>query len=92
MEAASMKRPIIATNVPGCREIVLDGKNGFLCDVRDTSSLIACMMHMLSLSEDVLTAYGEYGREHVVAQFDEKKTIDLYKNKLQEYFLTEEHE
>jgi glycosyltransferase involved in cell wall biosynthesis len=89
MEAASMKRPIIATNVPGCREIVLDGKNGFLCDVRDTSSLIACMMHMLSLSEDVLTAYGEYGREHVVAQFYEKKTIDLYKNKLQEYFLSE---
>ena len=50
LEAAAMERPIIASNVPGCREIVVDGTNGFLCEPQNTSSLIACMMHMLSLN------------------------------------------
>lgn len=90
MEAASMERPIIATNVPGCREIVIDGHNGFLCEVQDTNSLIACMMHMLSLSEIELTAFGKNGRTHVLQHFDEQKTIALYKHKLQEFFLADE--
>lgn len=92
LEAASMERPIIATNVPGCREIVIDNYNGFLCEAQDTNSLIACMMHMLSLSPTELTSFGKNGRSHVLQQFDEQKTIALYKHKLQEYFLTEEHE
>ena len=92
LEAASMERPIIATNVPGCREIVIDNYNGFLCEAQDTNSLIACMMHMLSLSPTELTSFGKNGRSHVLQQFDEQKTIALYRHKLQEYFLTEEHE
>ena len=92
LEAASMERPIIASNVPGCREIVIDNYNGFLCEAQDTNSLIACMMHMLSLSPTELTSFGKNGRSHVLQQFDEQKTIALYKHKLQEYFLTEEHE
>ena len=90
MEAASMERPIIATNVPGCREMVIDGHNGFLCEAQDTNSLIACMMHMLSLSEIELKAFGKNGRTHVLRYFDEQLTISLYKHKLQEFFLTDE--
>jgi glycosyltransferase involved in cell wall biosynthesis len=90
MEAASMERPIIATNVPGCREMVIDGHNGFLCEAQDTNSLIACMMHMLSLSEIELKAFGKNGRTHVLRYFDEQLTIALYKHKLQEFFLTDE--
>lgn len=92
LEAAAMERPIIATNVPGCREIVIDGHNGFLCEAQDTNSLIACMMHMLSLSSMELIEFGKNGRARVLEQFDEQKTIALYKHKLQEYFLTEGHE
>lgn len=92
MEAASMERPIIATNVPGCREIVIDGHNGFLCEVQDTNSLIACMMHMLSLSEIELTAFGKNGRTHVLQHFDEQRIINVYKHKLQEFFLTDSEE
>ena len=77
LEAASMERPIIATNVPGCREIVIDNYNGFLCEAQDTNSLIACMMHMLSLSPTELTSFGKNGRSHVLQQFDEQKTIAL---------------
>ena len=92
LEAASMERPIIASNVPGCREIVIEGYNGFLCEAQDTNSLIACMMHMLSISQVELEAFGKNGRTHVIKHFDEQKTIALYKRKLQEYLLTENHE
>ena len=47
LEAAAMARPLIATDVPGCREVVENGINGFLCQVRDSESL-AKAMKMLS--------------------------------------------
>lgn len=85
LEAASMERPIIASNVPGCREIVMDGVNGFLCEVQNTSSLIACMMHMLALPEEARNVFGKNGRELVHRLYDEKIIIQLYKEKLVEF-------
>lgn len=92
LEAASMERPIIATDVPGCREIVIDGYNGFLCEVQDTKSLVMCMMHILALPQEERDKFGKRGREHVLKNFDEKKTIDIYKNTLREHFLIENKE
>lgn len=85
LEAAAMERPIIASNVPGCREIVVDGTNGFLCEPQNTSSLIACMMHMLSLSNEIREVFGHNGRERVLQMYDEKIIIQLYKDKLNEF-------
>ena len=84
MEAASMKRPIIASNVPGCNEIVVDGENGFLCESQNVSSLIACMMHMLSLTEEERLKFGENGRKRIVQYYDEQMVIQKYKEKLLE--------
>ena len=39
LEAAAMERPLIASDVPGCRDVVDDGVNGFLCSARDAVSL-----------------------------------------------------
>lgn len=89
LEAAAMEKPIIASNVPGCREIVIDRENGFLCKPQDTNSLIACMMHMLSLSQEERNAFGQKGREIVQRLFDEKIIINLYKRKLSEFILEE---
>jgi glycosyltransferase involved in cell wall biosynthesis len=89
LEAAAMERPIIASNVPGCREVVVDGSNGFLCEVRNISSLIVCMMHMLALPEEVRVLFGRNGRELVRRLYDEKLIVQLYKEKLIE-FLPEE--
>lgn len=89
LEAAAMERPIIASNVPGCREVVVDGSNGFLCEVRNISSLIVCMMHMLALPEEVRVLFGRNGRELVRRLYDEKLIVQLYKEKLIE-FLSEE--
>jgi len=80
LEAASMKRPMIATNVPGCKEIVTDGENGFLCEPQDVTGLAACMMHMLSLSENERITFGENARKKVCLHYDEKKIIQRYAN------------
>lgn len=82
LEAAAMEKPIIATNVPGCREVVVNEVNGFLCEPQDTNSLIACMMHILSLSEDELKTFGVNGRERVRQLYDEQLIIQLYKDRL----------
>ena len=86
MEAASMKRPIIASNVPGCREVVIDGKNGFLCLKKNVNSLVASMEKMLTLSQQELIDMGAAGREHVLQLFDEQKIIAIYQQQLEKYF------
>ena len=89
LKAASMERPIIASNVPGCREIVVDGITGFLCEPQSVNTLIACMMHMLSLSEEIRKEFGQNARDRVCQLFDEKKIIHLYQDKLNEFLSPE---
>lgn len=47
LEAASMERPSIASDVTGCREIITDRKTGFLCKVKDAEDLAEKMIQML---------------------------------------------
>ena len=84
MEAASMQRPIIASAVPGCKEIVRDGENGFVCEPHDVNSLVACMMHMLSLSDKERQQFGAMGRRWVVQCYDEQIVIQRYIDKISE--------
>ena len=86
LEAAAMEKPLITTNVPGCKEVVDDGINGYLCEVKDTISLLEAMQKMLSLSEDERHAFGKRGREKVICEFEEKLVIDKYKKALLEIF------
>ncbi len=67
-----MAKPIITTNAVGCREVVDDGINGFLCEPRSVDDLMAKMEKML------LVQMGLNGREKVLKQFDEKVVIDHY--------------
>ena len=50
LEAASMARPLIATDVTGCRDIVEDGVNGLLCKVKDGKDLAEKMKRMMDTS------------------------------------------
>jgi len=79
LEAASMAKPIITTNVPGCREVVDDGINGYLCEVKDADSLAEQMEKMILLSEVERREMGRRGREKVMKEFDEKIVIGKYK-------------
>jgi glycosyltransferase involved in cell wall biosynthesis len=78
LEAASMARPLIATNVTGCRDIVEDGVNGLLCRVKDGKDLADKMEQMMRLPAAERTMMGQKGREKMIREFDKKKVIEIY--------------
>jgi glycosyltransferase involved in cell wall biosynthesis len=80
MEASAMGRPIVATDVPGCREVVAHGVNGLLCELRDAGSLADRLAQMLDMSGEARRAMGERGRQKVMAEFDERVVINQYKD------------
>lgn len=72
LEAASAGLPIIATNVPGCREIVREGVNGFLIPPRDPLALVAALKIMLH-DPKRRESMGRESRQLVEAFFSEEK-------------------
>jgi glycosyltransferase involved in cell wall biosynthesis len=78
LEAAAMGKPIITTDAVGCREVVDDGVNGYLCEVRDAEDLAAKMLCMIELSPSERAAMGAAGRKKMELQFDESIVIDKY--------------
>ena len=73
-----MSKPIIATDVAGCREVVVDGVNGFLCEARSSQSLATCLEKFVRLSVEERRSLGAAGRHRVETSFDEKIVIDHY--------------
>jgi glycosyltransferase involved in cell wall biosynthesis len=84
MEASAMGRPIVATDVPGCREVVADGVNGLLCEARNVESLAATLAQMLDMSDDERRAMAGRGREKVAQEFDERVVVERYKSLIQQ--------
>jgi len=78
LEAAAMARPIVATDVAGCREVVRHGDNGLLCRPRDAASLADAMRQMASMPPEALAAMGRRGRERVESEFDERLIVRHY--------------
>ena len=78
LEAGAMGRPLIATDAPGCRNVVEDGVNGYLCAVRDASSLAAAMRRLTELPPAMRRAMGESARRKVQEQFSEERVVNAY--------------
>lgn len=78
LEAAAMARPMIATDVPGCRDIVRDGENGMLCDVRSPLALARAMETMLELGPAERQAMGRRARNRVEKEFDQALVVKAY--------------
>jgi glycosyltransferase involved in cell wall biosynthesis len=78
LEAAAMARPIVTTDSVGCREVVDDGVNGYLCKPKDASDLADKMKRIVSMTNAERAAMGLRGREKVERQFDEKIVILKY--------------
>lgn len=83
LEAAAMARPIITTDAVGCREVVDDGVNGYLCKVGDAGDLAKKMKRMLSLSLDQRLKMGRNGRLKIEREFDERLVIKKYLDAIQ---------
>ncbi len=79
LEAGAMARPTIATDVPGCRDVVVDGQTGLLCRVRDAHDLAAKMETMLALPTAIRVAMGKAARANVARRFGEAVVIDRYR-------------
>ena len=73
-----MAKPIVTTDVPGCRNVVDDGVNGYLCEVKNAYDLAVKMEMMLNLTNEQRKSMGNAGREKVVRYFDENIVINKY--------------
>jgi glycosyltransferase involved in cell wall biosynthesis len=85
LEAASCGRPIVTTDVPGCREIVHDGDNGFLVEARNAAALADALAKLLA-NPELRQQMGQRGRERVLNEFSQEiivaQVLTLYRKVL----------
>ena len=85
LEAAASARPIVATHVPGCREIVRPGVNGLLVPPRDSDALARAIRKLLS-SKQQRERFGQAGRKIAISEFAQEivveQTLELYRELL----------
>jgi glycosyltransferase involved in cell wall biosynthesis len=81
LEAMACARPIVTTDVPGCREVVVPGETGLLVPVRDAAALARGIMTLLD-DEALRRAFGRNARERAVAEFGTEmiatQTLQVY--------------
>jgi glycosyltransferase involved in cell wall biosynthesis len=78
LESAGMGKPLITTDIAGCKQTVDDGINGFLCEVKNGQDLADKMRQMAQLDDETLRNMGSASREKVVREFDEQIVIAKY--------------
>ena len=79
-----MEIPLIASDTAGCRDVVKDGENGYLCRLRDAVDLAYQMRRMMALSPGQRRKMGLAGRKRMVREFDENIVIGRYLETIQE--------
>jgi glycosyltransferase involved in cell wall biosynthesis len=78
IEAAAMGRPVITTDVPGCRAVVERGQTGLFCEVRSGESLAEACLKFLAMTSEERAAMGRAGRLRMEEHYDEKLVINAY--------------
>ena len=82
MEAASMELPIITSLNRGCKEVVLNHSNGYICNQHDPFDLADKMEKMINLSAEDRLKMGRNGRALVIRKFNIQKVIEEYERTL----------
>ena len=75
LECAAMGRPVITSNIAGCKEAVKNDVSGFLCERKNTNSLFEKMIQMCRLSFEERMAMGMAGRMRMEEHFDKKIVV-----------------
>lgn len=83
LEAAAMARPIVATDVPGCRDVVEDGRTGYLCRARDPEDLAAALLRMIEAGHGGRAHLGAAGRAKMEREYDEAHVVDIYRGTIE---------
>ena len=78
LEAESMGRPVITTNIYGCKEAVINEETGFLCEPKSADSLYEKLKQFIDLPYNEKEKMGLNAREYMVNKFDKKIVVDMY--------------
>lgn len=80
LEGAAMGKPLIATNVAGCKQAIDPGKNGLLCEVKDAQSLADAMRYFINMSPENRAKMGRESRAKAEREFDQRIVFEQYLN------------
>ncbi|MBO8143311.1 MAG: glycosyltransferase [Thermodesulfobacterium sp.] len=80
LEASASALPIVATDVGGNGEIVLDGETGFLVPPKDPDKLAQAMLRLMGMPEEERQAMGKAARKHIEANFSLDRVVDMWEN------------
>ena len=75
LEAAASGRPLITSDIPGCREAVEDGNSGYLCPAKDANALYGAMQRVMKLSVEQRSEMGCRGRERMEQRFSKTAVV-----------------
>ena len=75
LECAASGRPLITSNIPGCREAVIDGETGYLCEAQKSDSLYEAMKSMMNNNKEIRAEMGKAGRRFMEKNFDKKNVV-----------------
>lgn len=78
LEAGSMAKPLITTDAPGCRDIVIDRENGLLVEIKSVESLSRAMQEMLDMSPQDRAQMGARARQICIEKFSISRTLAHY--------------
>ncbi|MEO1291409.1 MAG: glycosyltransferase family 4 protein [Pseudomonadota bacterium] len=78
LEAAASGRPILTTDLPGCRDTLVPGESGLLCRPRDAGDLAANLSRLIDLGPEARARMGAASRKLAETRFDERLVIDAY--------------
>ncbi|RWP27944.1 glycosyltransferase family 4 protein [Mesorhizobium sp.] len=84
LEGGAMAKPLIATNVPGCKEVVDHAENGFLCRPRDAEDLASKMVEFAAMDYPSRISMGQKSRRKIETQFSETIVIEKYLSAIQQ--------
>ncbi len=82
LEAAAMGRPVLTSDIPGCRETVVDRETGYLCEAKNAEDLYEKMKIVLEATDEELEAMGRRARLHVTQCFDKQMVVEQTVSKL----------
>ncbi|GAA5219829.1 glycosyltransferase family 4 protein [Membranihabitans marinus] len=87
LEAMSMAKPMVVSDVAGCRDTVIEGENGFTCKVKDSADLAEKMENIMALPYPRLREMGRQSRQMAVEKFDQDIVVKQYLKMISEFII-----
>lgn len=86
LESAASSRAIITTDMPGCRETVIDEKTGFIIEPQNSENLYLAMKKFCEMSMNEQKKMGLEARKYIVENFSRKVVVDAYMDEFKKLF------